>query len=292
VRFVDAHHHLWDFESNFYPWHEAAATAEAASRGMYLIDDYLADVGERTLHRSVHVEGNLDPSDPVGETAWLQAIADEHGFPHGIVGYAALHKPDVQQVLEGHLEHRNFRGVRHILNWDPDSRMSQCDRPDYLEDRSWKQGFALLGRYGLTFDLQAHPWQLPQAAAVARECPDVGVVVDHLGMPIYRGEAGWETWRDGVRTLAGCANVTMKLSGFGMFDPAWSAGSIQPWIDELLDCFGPDRCMFGSNFPVDKRWKSYEQVVRGVETALRELSDAEREAVMVGTATQVYRLAP
>src|ERR1700761_4017946 len=193
MRFVDAHHHLWDLEKYRYAWRENAATSEAAGRATYLIEDYLTDASEYGLYRSVHVEGNFDPSDPVGETAWLQQEADVHGFPHGIIGYAALHKPDVAAVLEGHMQHRNFRGIRHILNWDPNPQLSQCDQPDYMDDRRWRSGFALLGHYGLSFDLQAHPWQLHQAAALAAEHPDVQVIVDHLGMPVYRGEAGWES---------------------------------------------------------------------------------------------------
>jgi predicted TIM-barrel fold metal-dependent hydrolase len=290
MRFIDAHHHLWDLEKHRYAWREKSATSEAAGRGTYLIGDYLADAGLYGLYRSVHVEGNFDPSDPVAETAWLQQVADTHGFPHGIVGFAALHEPNVAAVLEGHLQHRNFRGIRHILNWDPDPQLSQCDRPDYIGDRRWRAGFAFLARYGLSFDLQAHPWQMHQAAALATDYPDVQVVVDHLGMPVYRGEAGWESWRHGVQALAGCGNVTMKLSGFGMFDPAWTSESIRPEIDVVLECFGVKRCMFGSNFPVDKRWKSYRQVLEAVEAALPGLSDSEREDVLVGTAAHVYRI--
>lgn len=287
---VDAHHHLWDLESGRYPWHEEAATAEAAGRQSYLIDTYLAEARPQGVRRSVHVEGNYDPGDPAGETAWLQGIADEHGFPHAIVGYAPLHAPDIQAILEAHLVHPNFRGIRHILNWDPDWRLSQCDRPDYLENPAWRQGFGLLGGYGLSFDLHAFPWQLPAAAEVARAFPDVSVVVDHLGLPAHRGESGWDSWRSGVEQMAGCDNVTMKLSGFGMYDPDWDAARIAPYVDLLLDRFGPDRCMWGSNFPVDRRWKTYEEVVRHVTAALGGLSETERAAVLAGTATRVYRL--
>lgn len=290
MRLIDAHHHLWDLEKHRYLWHEQSSAEEGTGRGTYLIGDYLADAGQHGLYRSVHVEGNFDPSDPVAETAWLQQVADVHGFPNGIVGYAALHEPDVEAVLEGHLQHRNFRGVRQILNWDPNPQLSQCDRPDYLGDRRWRAGFALLARYGLSFDLQAHPWQMHQAAALATEYPDVQVVVDHLGMPIYRGEAGWDSWRRAVQALAACPNVTMKLSGFGMFDPAWSGDSIRPEIEVLLESFGTGRCMFGSNFPVDKRWKSYRQLLEAVQAALRGLSDSERQDVLAGTAGRVYRL--
>ena len=290
MHFIDAHHHLWDLEKHRYAWHGQSETREGAGRGSYLIEDYVADIGQHGLYRSVHVEGNFDPSDPVAETAWLQQVADTHGFPNGIVGYAALQDPGVEAVLEAHMQHPNFRGIRQILNWDPNPLLSQCDRPDYLSDRRWGAGFALLARYGLSFDLQAHPWQMHQAAALATEYPDVPMVVDHLGMPVYRGEAGCDSWRSGVQALAACPNVTMKLSGFGMFDPAWSGDSIRPEIEVLLQSFGTGRCMFGSNFPVDKRWKSYGQVLEAVQAALRGLSDSERQDVLSGTAARVYRL--
>jgi len=203
-----------------------------------------------------------------------------------------LEDAGVEAVLEAHCRHRNFRGVRQILNWDPNPLLSQCARVDYLGDRRWCAGFALLGRYGLSFDLQAHPWQMPEAASLARAFPEVQVVVDHLGMPAYRGEAGWDSWRAGVEALAGCANVSVKLSGFGMFDPAWTAASIRPEVELILDRFGVDRCMFGSNFPVDKRWKSFVEVVEGVDSALVSLSPTERDAVFARNAIRIYRLAP
>lgn len=287
---VDAHHHLWDLGQNPYPWHDRATTAEARGRETYLIETYLADAVPHGVDRSVHVEGNFDPTNPVGETAWLQKIADEHGFPHAIVGYAPLHAPNAEGILEAHLVHRNFRGVRQILNWDPDPILSQCDRPDYLDDPAWRRGFNLLARHSLSFDLQAHPWQLPAAAQIAHRCPEVQIVVDHLGMPVHRGEAGRDTWRHGVEALAACDNVTMKLSGFGMFDPSWDAVRIAPHVELLLDRFGCDRCMWGSNFPVDRRWKTFSGVVADVTTALGGLSADERASVLSGTATRVYQL--
>ena len=104
----------------------------------YLLKDYLADVRNQNVVKSVHVECGWDPSNPVGETEWLQGIADKHGFPHGIVARATLDAPDVEQVLEGHARHKNVRGIRHAVNWHPDPAKTYVNRPDLIRTEAWR----------------------------------------------------------------------------------------------------------------------------------------------------------
>lgn len=290
MKLIDAHHHLWDLAAHRYTWAQGDHGAEAQGRGSYLIEDYLADAAHHELVASVHVEGNFDPSDPVAETAWLQSIAERTTYPQAIVAFAPLQDPDLARLLDAHARFANLRGVRHILNWDPDPLLRQCERPDYLTDRQWQAGLRLLARAGLSFDLQAAPWQMVDAARLAASLPDLQVVINHAGMPAQPSEAGRESWRRGMAGLARSDNVTVKLSGFGMFDPGWNAASIRPVVTELLELFGPSRCLFGSNFPVDRRWRSFDGVVSELDRALSDLSESEREAIFVKNAQRVYRL--
>ena len=143
---IDPHHHLWDLGRNRYPWlqeHLLTPRLEGDVRPIahdYLVRDYLADARHQNLVKSVHVECGWDQSDPVGETEWLQGIADKHGFPHGIVARATLDAPNVEQILEYHARHKNVRGIRHAINWHPDPAKSYVNRPDLIRTAAWRRG--------------------------------------------------------------------------------------------------------------------------------------------------------
>ena len=281
VPLIDAHHHLWDTSAFAYPWLNAAP---AGIPRRYLLDDFLADAAGWSIVKSVHVQGEIDRTHSVAETAWLQGIADVHGFPHGIVAYAALQAPGLEALLQAHAQHANLRGVRQILNPD------QCDRPDYLRDGGWRAGYARLAQYRLSFDLQALPEQFDDAASVALAYPDVPMVINHAGMPRDQSPSGRTRWRMAMRTLAAVPHVSVKLSGFAMFDPALSAERIRPLVLEALDVFGVDRCMFASNFPVDRARTTYDQLLTAWYAITAELSADERRKLFHDNAERIYRL--
>ena len=126
----------------------------------YLLDDYLADAANQNVVKSVHVDAGFDPSQPVAETRWLQSIANQRGFPHGVVARAELHRSDVETMLAAHCRFPNVRGIRHIVNWHPDPAKTYVTKPDFLTDPAWLRGFARLKRYNLSFDLQLYPSQM------------------------------------------------------------------------------------------------------------------------------------
>jgi predicted TIM-barrel fold metal-dependent hydrolase len=285
---VDAHHHLWDLDRNLYPWLRAEPDPDAwvgdvtPIRRSYLVDEYVAEATACGVVRSVHVQAEWDPADPVGESRWLQRVADRHGFPHAIVGAARLEDPRVDEVLEGHLGFANVRGIRQML--DRDEGLGLMARGD------WRRGLSRLAGYGLSFDLQVNPDQLAAAADLARSDPDLVLVLNHCGMPRDRSSAGFDLWRRGLRRLAEQPNVFAKISGLGMFDHAWTAESVRPLVEELFGSFGVARCVFASNFPVDKLYGSYAELVDAMTTLAAGLSPAERQAFFHDNAVRVYRL--
>lgn len=294
---ADSHHHLWDLGSPIrYPWLQEPGDGEGFTgdtspiRRDYLIGDFLADCAGSAVVRSVHVQAECDPRDAVAETRWVQGIADEVGFPHGIVAFVALAQDDAASVLEAHCRYPNMRGVRQLLNWDARPGRSQTDRGDYMTDPAWRRGFALLGTLGISFDLHVYPWQMQDAAALARAFPETSLVLDHTGLPADRDEAGREAWRLGMRALAGCPNVTVKISGLGMFDHSWTAESVGPFIDETIETFGVDRCMFGSNFPVDRLYSDYATLVSNFREAISGYSENEQRLLLHDNTVRVYRL--
>ena len=172
---VDAHHHLWELASGRYAWltegpREVVFGSTAPLIRDYLLADYLGDMAGVGLAKSVHIQASFF-DDPVAETRWLQAIADAHGFPHGIVAYARLEEPDAEAVLEAHCAHANMRGIRQIMSWHSNPAWSFNERADLMQDAAWRRGFALLQRFGLSFDLMIYSGQLADALDLARAFP-------------------------------------------------------------------------------------------------------------------------
>ncbi|MGH7919107.1 MAG: amidohydrolase family protein [Candidatus Dormibacteraceae bacterium] len=280
---IDAHHHLWD--ATTFSFH-----GYAPSPSHYLLDEYLADAAATNLVRSVHVQAEVAREESVAETHWLQGIADEHGFPHGIVAYANLCQPDLESTLEEHAQARNLRGIRQILNWDRDPKVSQCERSDYLTDPAWNAGYAQLRHFGLSFDLQVFPNQMLDAVQVAGAHPDTPMIVNHAGMPRLHDPEGWEDWCRGMRALAERPNVSVKLSGFGMFDSQWASSTVRPYVLTAIELFGVERTMFASNYPVDKSARPFGHMFRAYSDLVADFSAAERRALFYSNALRIYRL--
>jgi len=278
---VDAHQHFWDADAFHYPLLDRPG-GRVARR--YYAADLVADAADWPLVKSVHLQGEIGREQTLQETEWLQNMADEHGFPHAIVAYAPLQDPHVAEVLEDHARFANMRGIRQILNPD------QCERADYLTDTQWQAGYALLERFGMSFDLQVDPEQMADAASLAARYPGIAVIVNHTGMPRDQSPAGLERWRHGLRALAALPHASVKISGFAMFDPEWTTESIKPLVRDTIDIFGPERAMFASNFPVDRTWASWDKVWGAFDTLTRDLADAERAQLFGANAERIYRL--
>jgi predicted TIM-barrel fold metal-dependent hydrolase len=296
VRIVDPHHHLWDLTRHRYAWLQTEPLDTGPDGDVapiahdYLLADYLDDTRAYELAKSVHVQCGWSEPDPVGETQWLQSIADVHGFPHGIVAYAALNESDVEPVLARHRQFANVRGIRQILNWHPDPRKTYLSRPDMMLDAAWLRGFRLLKKYRLSFDLQLYPSQMADAASLAARHPDQAMILNHAGMPVDRDPEGIELWRRGMRLLSASENVSVKISGLSIGDRSWTVAGIRPFILEAIDVFGVGRVMFASNFPVDKLHSSFATLYTGFEDVLAAFSPVERHKMFYANAERFYDL--
>jgi predicted TIM-barrel fold metal-dependent hydrolase len=297
MRIVDPHHHLWDLHLHSHPWLTGRGASAllgdiAALRRDYPLAEFLADAMDVDLVASVHVQAEVAREQAVDETRWLQAIADapdSRGFPHGIVAYADLAASDVERTLEAHAACANLRGIRQILNRHPDPALSSANR-DYMREDAWQRGFAALRRHGLSFDMQLYWPQMIDGAITARRHPDIQIVLDHAGMPLERDEDGIEGWRGGMRCLADCPNVAVKISGLGMVDHLWTVASIRPFVLETIEIFGVERCMLASNFPVDRLYSDYTTLWRAFDAITETLSPDERAALFHDNAIRIYRL--
>ena len=295
---IDAHHHLWDIDSDRYPWLVSAKPVQriygdsAQLRFNYRLANYLEDSKDQNIVKSVHVQTGWRPEDPVGETRHLQAIADtnEGGFPHAIVAAAALDHDDVEQVLEGHCQYENMRGVRLSLNWHDNPVYRWADRPDYLTDERFRKGFGLLSRYGLSFDCQIYPRQFEDAATLADTDTDTPFVILHCGMPVDRDAEGLELWRKGLERLAERPQVSIKFCGLSMLVHRWTIQTMHDYLKRIVDIFGTDRVMIASNFPVDRIKGSFNDYFDAFGKAAAGYTPDERKRLFHDNAARIYRL--
>lgn len=295
ARFIDAHVHLWDLDRLFYPWltppfaDDGVAGNVAPIATTYLLDDYLADAEGWNVEGIVHVDAGAAPEHALGETRWLQSLADETGLPSAIVAFAPLDDPQVEGLLEAQAAHANVRGIRHIANWHKDAHLSYTPSDLTLQDQ-WRRGYALLGKYDLSFDCQIYPGQMKTIAELAARHDDVPVILNHAGMLVDRSQQGIEQWHEGMAALAALPHVSVKLSGYGIVEHGWSETSIRPLVLEAIETFGTDRCMFASDFPTDKLFGSFTEWLTAFTAITADFSDAEREAMFAGNAERIYRI--
>jgi len=292
---IDPHHHLWDLENHRYPWLQDGVKPIVFGDytplcKSYLLEDFLADARDQNVVKSVHLDVGYDPANPVGETRWLQALADRNGYPHGIVGYADLSRPDVEDLLAAHSEAPNFRGIRQSLNYHPDPVKTYLNRPGVSMEADWRRGFAKLRKFGMSFDLQIYWPQMAECYELARAFPDQQIILNHTGMPVDQSPAGFEGWRNGIQLLAQAPNVACKISGLGMGNFKWKPEDFRPWVATAIETFGIDRCMFASNFPVDKLFSSYDAVFDTFKAITRDFTPADKRKLFYDNAERFYRL--
>ena len=290
---VDAHHHIWrraDLPWLLGPMQPRIFGPYEAIRRDYLVDEYLDDLAGSGVGRSVYVQANWAPERFEDEVAWVQAVADASGWPHGIVGYADLLASDVRPQLDRLAKYPRLRGVRMQLHWHENETYRFAPRPDLALDPVLQRNVARLADYDLVFDLQVFAGQMAGAAELAAACPDVTFVLQHAGMLEDPSPDGRAEWRAGMERLAARSNVCSKLSAFGTFIHRNDAAHIAGILRDTVAIFGADRCLFGSNFPIEKLWTSYGALLDAFRTAAAGLDDAARAAIFEGTAARVYKL--
>jgi predicted TIM-barrel fold metal-dependent hydrolase len=295
LRVVDPHVHLWDTHVVSYPWLANPAVAYSGDNRLlpqhYDVAAYLKDAQDFDVLGTVNIEGN--PMDPVAEARWLQSLADKpvnRGQPSGIVAYADLSQDDAPTALACLAAFPNLRGIRQILNRHANPRFSYVAE-DYLSNPTWRENLRRLAHYGWSFDLQIYPSQAGSAAEVIQLNPEVTFIINHTGMLVDRSDVnGWREWRSALCALADCDNTAIKLSGLAMFDHHWTIESFRPLVIEAIDCFGPRRSMFASNFPIDRLHGSYTSIWRAYAQIVSHMDALDQENLFVNNAARYYRL--
>jgi predicted TIM-barrel fold metal-dependent hydrolase len=290
---IDAHHHIW--RRRDLPWLEGPMQPRIFGpyepiRRDYPIAEFLQDIAGTGVVKSVYVQANWAKNAFEDEVAYVQNAADETGFPQGIVGYADFLADDVRPQLDRLKKYPGMRGARMQLHWHENPQYRFAAEPNLAGNPVLQRNVARLADYGWSFDLQVFASQMDGAAELAASAPKVTFILQHAGMLEDTSEHGWQVWRDGMRRLAAAPNVVSKLSALGTFIHKNDPAHIAVIVRETIGIFGPDRCLFGSNFPVEKLWTAYPDLIAAYRSALSPLGEATSRAVLYDTAARVYRL--
>ena len=293
IPIVDAHHHIW--RQADLPWLQGPMLPRIFGpyepiRRDYPIAEFLADIAASGVEKSVYVQCNWAKDKAVEEAAWVQGVADEHGWPHAIVGYADLLSDDVAATLKRQAKFPLMRGIRMQLHWHENEMYRFAASPDLMSDARLRKNIRLLADYGWSFDLQVFTSQMANAAKLAADNPDITFILQHAGMLEDLSPQGRAGWREGMKRLAGQPNIVSKLSGLGTFIHRNDPRHIADIVGETLGMFGEKRCLFGSNFPIEKLWTSYADLAGAYRKALASFPEATQRAALSETAISVYRL--
>lgn len=274
---IDAHHHLWNYTPDEFSW---------ISNGMELLRrDYLLDDLKPLMHEN-GVEGLIavQARQSIEETDWLLELAARNNCLRGIVGWVPLTDPEVGSTLERLAATEKMCGVRHILQDEPDD--------DYMLREDFNAGISQLTRYALSYDILIFERHLPQTLKLVDRHPDQVFIVDHLAKPRIRDRIV-SPWRELITELAARPNVCCKISGMATEADwlNWREEDLKPYFDAVLEAFGPDRLMFGSDWPVLLPASDYSRWVTTFRRAIAHLSEDEQSWVCRQTAAEAYRLA-
>jgi predicted TIM-barrel fold metal-dependent hydrolase len=290
---IDAHHHIWRQQD--LPWLVGPMLPRIfgpyeAIRRDYPISEYLDDIARSGITHSVYVQANWAKENFEEEVAFVQKTADEAGWPHAIVGYADLMVDDVRPQLDRLKRYPLLRGIRMQLHWHENPQYRFAARPELMRAPSFRHNMKYLADYGLSFDLQVFAGQMADAADLAAEFPQTTFILQHAGMLEDLSAIGRAAWRSGMLKLARQPNVVSKLSGLGTFIHAVDGRQIGAIARETIGMFGPERCLFGSNFPIEKLWASYDELITAYRAALASYPADAQEKVFSTTAKRVYRI--
>jgi L-fuconolactonase len=273
---IDAHHHFWTYSPEEYGWIDESM---AVIRRDFLPEHLESEIRSCGIYGVVSVQARQT----VEETRWLLALASQHDFIRGVVGWVPLIAPEISDILGSFMGEGRLKAVRHVLQAEPDDQ--------YMLRDDFNRGIDSLGEFGLVYDILIFERHLPQAVQFVDRHPKQIFVLDHIAKPRIRDHV-ISPWQENLRTLAERPNVYCKISG--MVTEAdyntWTKEDLAPYFDTVLHAFGPERLTFGSDWPVCLVATTYRGWFNLVLERITSLTDAERIAILGGTAIRAYKL--
>ena len=275
---IDSHQHFWKLDLPFnYGWLHTQQN-EPICRN-YLPADLEVHLKACGIQKSVFVQTQHD----LAENRWVLKLAEENSFIAGVVGWVDLKSDQCEDQLAEFKDHPRFVGIRHIVHDEPND--------DFIIQPSVMRGLKTLEKHGVPYDLLFFTKHLKHAVTLAKALPDLPMVIDHLAKPKIKAQIT-EGWKEDLLAAARFPNMYCKLSG--MVTEAdwknWKPADLKPYVDIAIEAFGPERCMYGSDWPVSELAGTYEEVYHSLKSFLSELSATEQAQILGGTAAKFYKL--
>ena len=294
---VDAHQHYFDIEAHYYPWLNDRPLRPfrygdySAICRNFLPQDYRRLSGHHRVVQTVLIEGEWDPATPLAEVHFVESLAKHEPTLAAMVAQAWLDREDAPALLRQYAQHPLVRGIRHkpSVTRREDWREGFA-APGSMRDARWRDGYALLAENGLHFELQAPWWHLPEAAELARDFPDVTIVVNHTALPSDRSVQGLAGWRKNLELLAREPNVALKISGICIPGEPWPVEANRVVVNDAISILGVSRCAFATNYPVDGVVNGMSEILDGFKTIVRDRPLTERLALFHDNARRLYQL--
>ena len=290
---IDTHHHIWRLEDLEWlkgPTQPRIFGDYSSIKRDYLINDFITDIENSGVEKSVYIQVNWPPHEELMEAEWVQNVSEENGWPHAFVGYVDFSAEDTNNTLKKLKTFPLMRGIRQQLHWHENPLYRFQSIPDLMNQTAWQSNFAYIQEYGWSFELQVFTSQMKDAALFASDFPETTMVLQHCGMPEDTSDVGMNLWRDGMTRLAECPNVHCKFSGLGTFIHRNDPDFIADITGECLELFSADRCLYGSNFPIERIWTGYGSIVNAFLKAISGLSEPEQISVMRNNAMRIYKM--
>ena len=274
---IDSHQHFWNYNREAYPW---MTEAHAAIKRDFLPRDLEPILEGSQIDGCICVQAQQT----LRETEWLLELADKNAFVKGVVGWFPFRDANLSDSLDRFAKHPALVGARHAVHDESDD--------DFILGEEFNRGIGELAKYGLVYDILIFKKHLPHSIEFVDRHPHQQFVVDHIAKPRIDSRAFDENWHKNIVDLAGRDNVACKLSGMAteVTDPEWTADLLEPYFHTALEAFGPDRLLFGSDWPVCLLRSNYDAWVNTVKTAIDELSASEQSAILGGNAVRIYQL--
>jgi predicted TIM-barrel fold metal-dependent hydrolase len=295
---IDPHIHLWDLSMDCHPWLRPTGGAIQALgnlapiRRNYLVDDFHRDAANQNVVAAVHIEAAWDRADdPLAEIEWLETLDKSSGVAARYIGFADLTAPDACAALDRLSGVKRCVGVRQMLSWHPvEPARSFAPRPGIANEAHFRRGVGLLARHEQILELMLYPYQAREVARLALDFLNQTFIVNHCASPIDRDHEGMLRWKEGLKRLGSAPNILIKISALTAYDPIPTPESLREVALHCIECFGVDRSMFGSDFPVGRLWTSYDAIFDGFKAIVRDFSEGEQSALFHDNAQRVYRM--
>ncbi|MGH9841459.1 MAG: amidohydrolase family protein [Blastocatellia bacterium] len=279
MKTIDTHQHLWDLDQFRYSW----TAGQPKLNRSFLMRDYLEATAGIEVVKSVHVEADVDEDFMLDETRWILSLAERDDNPlAGVVAVARPEYDNFREQIEAIAGHPQLKGIRRLLQSEPDELSTTTT---FAENVRW------LEEFDLSFDLCVRARQLPLAARLIRECPNVQFILDHCGNPDIRNR-DYDPWQEDLQEVAGLPNVVCKVSGIVVNADLdnWTVEDLRPAVAQVIASFGWDRVMFGSDWPVCTLAAGYRQWFDALMFLTKEAGEANRRKIFYENAARFYRL--